>query len=261
MSVPRLEHLACVVVDIDEFLTKAGVNVWYELTKQIFLKAGYTLEQAMVAVEKHKQIYGKFRDRVSNLDPIKDHAEYEAAYTEMVTGIKSLYESSGLELTRENLADCVKKVIDENIVSYPEVKEFLDFLEELREIKIPIIVLTGAYSLIAEILVDQHNFVGSSAASEFNWLGELFDGFKYISKESWSKVQGLLKLSQSMRTFVGWPENEIIVFDDGKTASGIFEQAHGVQLLHPDGAPLKTAKFIGYSLYELQAYTESILPQ
>ena len=106
MSVPRLEHLACVVVDIDEFLTKAGVNVWYELTKQIFLKAGYTLEQAMVAVEKHKQIYGKFRDRVSNLDPIKDHAEYEAAYTEMVTGIKSLYESSGLELTRENLADC-----------------------------------------------------------------------------------------------------------------------------------------------------------
>lgn len=257
----RLQNLAGVIVDVDDFLTPQGVNAWYELTRYIFRLAGKSKKKALQAVEKHHVIYGTFRTNVRKIDRNTQPDLYAAHYEKMVEEIMQLYRSSELELTRENLTTCVDMVIVDAIENDPEIYNFLIFLSEISQQEIPVIIMTGAYSLIAERLIERWKFSRGFAASKFLWEDGKFSGFEYVHNINAFKVISLIQHPSLFRKFVGLAWDEIIAFDDGKTAEELFKYTWGIQLQHPGEEPLELARKIAGSHREIIDYTLKILPE
>lgn len=208
----QAEKVSAILLDLDGTLTDSRSVAWLDLTLQIFLKAGRSIQEANEARESHKQIYAQYSAHVKALD---SKVERESYFQKMKTGLFQLWGSSGLTLSKNVIEQISKEAFSMRLKS--DGKDLLHFLKALNEqLDIPTYIITGAYSVLAEMVATEFNLAGGRANSLFIFdENEIFVDFQHDSELSRNKVKHLFELVREQRII--YDLAEIVVVGDGPT--------------------------------------------
>lgn len=278
MSQP-LERLALVLVDLDGTLTEENVNTWFEFTRYIFLLAGKP-EMADSAVAQHGRYYGSFRDDVKvaqewfdagqiSKDEFKD--AFADAYRYMQERLFKLWSMSGLRLSKDNVQAVVRKIIAEKI--NPAAGNFIQLLQDLCKVSledgenVPVYVLTGAFSEIAQLLSEELGLSGGYANSNFIYETdadgiEVLRSFEHDHDLAANKIKHLFRLIQTKRSANGIdPKTDVVSIGDGYSDHDLFKHTYGIAVRPQTPELRRSSEVIVDNLDEAEVVIRKILPE